>query len=247
MGYRLPSPRSLKTKHVKALLNSWKERGLSTGTIKNYTADLRWWAEKIDKYHLIPSRNLDLNIPNRSYVSPNKAQVLKPEAFERIKDPHLRHSVMLQQVFGLRREECMKFRPSYADQGHHIRLKGSWTKGGRPRCIPITTPEQRVVLDKVRKLVGTGSLIPAEKQYKQQLSYYDSITHRLGFRNLHGLRHGYAQNRYETLTGWKCPKAGGPTKSELSEAQYAVDQIVRLKISRELGHNRIEITRTYLG
>jgi hypothetical protein len=41
-------------------------------------------------------------------------------------------------------------------------LKGSWTKGGRPRTVPITTPEQRAVLDAAHRLAGSGSLIPAQ-------------------------------------------------------------------------------------
>ena len=64
---------------------------------------------------------------------------------------------------GLRREEATKFQPRYADRRDHLRIKGSWTKGGRERVIPITTPEQRATLDKAHKLVGEGSLIPAEK------------------------------------------------------------------------------------
>ena len=40
-------------------------------------------------------------------------------------------SLELQRAFGLRREEAMKFQPSYADQKDHITLKASWTKGGR--------------------------------------------------------------------------------------------------------------------
>ena len=246
-GYRLPSPKSLKSKHVNTLLNAWQQRGLSNGTVKNYMAHLRWWAEKVDKYRLMPQSNRELSIPDRDYTPLNKAQYLSNKDFERIKNDYLRHSVMLQQAFGLRSEESMKFRPAYADQGHFIRLKGSWTKGGRPRRIPITRPEQREVLDSVRRLVRSGSLIPTHKQYKHQLWLYRRTTVRLGFRNLHGLRHGYAQLRYKTLTGWACPLAGGPTRREMTKAQHEVDRSVRLKISQELGHNRIEITKTYLG
>ena len=247
LGYRLPSPKSLKPKHVHALINAWKQRGLSAGTIKNYTAHVRWWAEKVEKYNLLPASNRDLHVPDRDYLPVNKAQYLPRHDLNRIEDDFLRHSVMLQQTFGLRREESMKFRPSYADCGQHIRLKGSWTKGGRPRRIPVTKPEQRELLDAVKRLAGSGSLIPADKQYKNQMEKYQSTTYRLGLRNLHGLRHGYAQERYKTLTGWPCPLAGGPTRREMTTSELAVDQSARLKISQELGHNRIEITKTYLG
>ena len=76
-------------------------------------------------------------------------------------------SLQLQATFGLRREEAIKFQPSYADRGDYIALKGSWTKGGRERIVPITTAEQRDVLA-AHRLAGTGSLIPADKTYIQQ-------------------------------------------------------------------------------
>ncbi|MFX6760004.1 integrase domain-containing protein, partial [Acinetobacter baumannii] len=63
-----------------------------------------------------------------------------------VTDAHVRMSLKLQAVFGLRRDEAIKFQPSYADRGDHLALKGSWTKGGRERTVPITTPEQREVL-----------------------------------------------------------------------------------------------------
>ena len=31
----------------------------------------------------------------------------------------------------------MKFVPSYANQGDHIRFKASWTKGSKPPATPI--------------------------------------------------------------------------------------------------------------
>ncbi len=210
-------------------------------------ADIRWWAEKIGKTHIVHPSNEHCGFPSRDHTPKDKAQHLDEDAFLRIKDEYVRRSVRLQQAFGLRREESIKFRPSYADQKTHIQLKGSWTKGGRPREIPITELSQRELLDEVHDFVGSGSLIPSESLYKHQLVRYDHCVNRAGLRNLHGLRHGYAQRRYLTLTGWFPPSAGGLKFSELTESQQAIDQEVRLKISRELGHNRIEITRVYCG
>jgi hypothetical protein len=64
---------------------------------------------------------------------------------------------------------------------------------------------------------------------------------------LHGLRHAYAQRRYEELTGWKAPVAGGPAAKSLNEEQRALDRGARETISRELGHDREQITAVYLG
>ena len=79
-------------------------------------------------------------------------------------------SLELQRAFGLRREEAMKFQPSYADQKNHVRLKASWTKGGKPRSIPVRTDAQREVLDRARSLAGFGSLIPPHRSYVMEWS-----------------------------------------------------------------------------
>jgi len=44
---------------------------------------------------------------------------------------------------------------------------------------------------------------------------------------MHGLRHAYAQNRYEKLTGWKAPAAGGPDSKALNQAQRETDRQAR--------------------
>jgi hypothetical protein len=64
---------------------------------------------------------------------------------------------------------------------------------------------------------------------------------------MHGLRHAYAQARYEELTGWPAPLVGGPTRNELTREQRERDREVRLEISKEMGHGRIQIMVTYLG
>jgi hypothetical protein len=68
-----------------------------------------------------------------------------------------------------------------------------------------------------------------------------------GLSNMHGLRHRYAQMRYETLTGWRPPLAGGPSRALLTQAQRLIDAEARQIISQELGHERIEITAVYCG
>lgn len=153
----------------------------------------------------------------------------------------------LQQAFVLRREESIKFRPAYADQGNRIVLKGSWTKGGRERTVPITTSEQRAMLDQAHQLAGAGSLIPAHKTYIQQRHTYDGQCKAAGLSHMHGLRHRYAQIRYAALTGWKVPTAGGPPSQTLTPTQRSSDTRARRMISRELGHERVQITAVYLG
>ncbi len=141
----------------------------------------------------------------------------------------------------------LEARVQLGDRGDHIALKGSWTKGGRERTVPITTTEQRRVLDLAHQLAGAGSLIPAHKSYIGQRRTYDGQCKAAGLSNMHGLRHRYAQDRYEALTGWKAPAAGGPSARTLTPAQRALDAQARQAISRELGHKRTQITAVYLG
>lgn len=246
-GFRQMRASSLKGKHVEALLQRWKAEALSAGTLKNRMAYLRWWAEKVGKAGILPTDNTKLGIPERRYVTnENKAKELG-DRLDRITDPHVRMSLRLQAAFGLRREESIKFQPRYADRSDHIAIKGSWAKGGRDRKVPITTPEQRTVLYEAHRLVGLGSLIPANKTYIQQRHVYDGQCKAAGLSNMHGLRHQYAQMRYEVLTGWRAPAAGGQQQEMLSANQQLQDLQARQRISRELGHERTSITAIYLG
>ncbi|WMS89291.1 phage integrase N-terminal domain-containing protein [Pleionea litopenaei] len=248
LGFRNMQAKSLKEKHVDALVKKWQADGLSAGTMKNRMSTLRWWAEKIGKRNIVARDNSHYGIDDRQYVSQeSKAQKLENETLGKIKDPYLKMSLELQREFGLRREESMKFQPSYADQGDFIRLKASWTKGGRERVVPITSESQRTALDKAHKIAGRGSLIPPNKKYIQQLRLYEKHTSEVGLSKLHGLRHEYAQRRYCELTGWKAPVAGGPSSKQLTAEQKQLDRSVRLQISEELGHSREQITTVYLG
>jgi len=83
----------------------------------------------------------------------------------------LKIGVRLQQEFGLRREEAAKFVPGKAVKEDHIELKASWTKGGRPRTVPITTVGQRELLKEIATLKQNASLIPAKMDYKAYLSH----------------------------------------------------------------------------
>ena len=248
LGYRHMSLHSLKPKHIEALVRKWLDEGKSPGRIKNCMSCLRWWAQKINRASVIARSNRHYGIPDRTYVTNNsKAVIVDDESLANIRDDYIRMSIELQRAFGLRREESIKFIPRYADLGDRIRLKPSWTKGGRPREIPLLTKEQREVLDRAHQLAGNGSLIPANKKYVSQLHLYDKQVRKVGLSKLHGLRHAYAQKRYLELTGWPSPAVGGPTAAELGPTQRKLDREARLTVSAELGHAREVITVVYLG
>lgn len=255
LGYRHMRAVSLKPKHVEALVRVWQEgdrqRGwaaVSAATVKNRMSVMRWWASKVNKTNVVAESNEAYGIKKRTTaVNVNKAVALDDGALAAVKDERIRMSLELQREFGLRREEAIKFCPRLADQVDRLVLKDTWTKGGKAREVPIRRESQRAVLVRAHKLVGRGSLIPSDAKYVQQMRLYERETARVGLSKMHGLRHAYAQERYAELTGWKAPAAGGLTRAELSAEQRDADRLARRVISRELGHERPNISAAYLG
>lgn len=238
--------KNIGARHVDALLHRWQQEGLSTGTIKNRMAHLRWVSEKIGKNGLISQNNDTLGINARKYVSNRDlSSQLDLERLKLVCDERLQVSFQLQQLFGLRREECMKLQPNVADRGDVLHLDK--TKGNRPRDIPVRTPEQRALLDRAKLLAGGGSLIPPDLKYVEQLNRYKTACIRMGLNKAHGLRHGYAQQRYLELTGRQCAACGGLERREMSLDMRQTDREARQLITEELGHTRDEITSVYLG
>jgi hypothetical protein len=248
LGYRQMQARSLKPKHIVALTKLWEGQGLSIGTRKNRLATLRWWAAKVNKQNVVARDNDQYGLARRQYVT-NASRVtsVSDEQLASINDTYTQLSIRLQQAFGLRREEAIKFQPNYAIKDDHLQLKSSWCKGGRARIVPVTNDEQRDLLIEVRAFAKGGSLIPPELKYVQQLRRYEGQTRRAGLRKLHGLRHGYAQRRFQELTGFACPAQGGPISKDLTPDQRALNEKARAMISTELGHTRENITAVYLG
>lgn len=247
--YKLRHIHGLKRKHVIYLNEQWKQRKISVATIKNRNAHLRWLCEKIHKPSLVPS-NTQLNTGKRRYMNNqiNKAIDLTQLDLTQISHPHILVHIHLQYHFGLRREESIKFKPYQADKGDYIELQPSWCKGGRGRQVPVLTEAARYWLAQAKKLVtdSNDSLIPLGKTYIEHRELYDKQVQRAGIKHAHGFRHAFAQAQYKRLTGWECPKRGGPTSKQLTPEQKRQDKIARAKISAYLGHCRLQITTVYL-
>ena len=248
LGFRGLRACNLKPKHVNALVDQWMFEGLDAGTIKNRMACLRWLAEKIGRPWIVAEGNDSYGISRRE-ASARESKALRPEneVLDQIQDIRVQVSVILQKEFGLRREEAMKVRPEWADRGDRLVLRRSWAKGGRPREIPIETAAQREALDMAKRIAGKGSLIPPESSYKEQMGRFQRETAKVGLGNSHGLRHAYAQDRYEEVADMKPPVAGGKTTRNMSQDEKERDTKARLQVSKELGHNRKDVASAYLG
>ncbi len=247
LGYGLRHINGLKEKHITAVLQSWKENKIKNATLKNRMAVLRFLCQHINKPTLMKS-NETMGIGKRNYIPTTNKAIHHPD-FSKITNPYIYVSLQLQRVFGLRREEAIKIKPHMADKGQHLELSPSWCKGGRGRLIPIQTEEQRYWLEQAKKQAGKfgHSLIPENKKYINQRDIYDKQVQRAGLKNLHGLRHAYAQTRYKELTGWEAPINGGPSARQLTPEQKRIDHEVRMILSTYLGHDRKSIISNYCG
>lgn len=255
LGYKVGHIKGLQAKHIYVLVDHWISQGKNMATIKNYMAKLRNTAALLNNPKLMKPDNAAYNIEKRSYKSViNKA--IHHIDLSKCTDPYIKLSLEGQALFGLRREESMKFTLSEAHHGDMLNIMPSWTKGGMGRTLTITTDAQREWLGKIAQLVQPGdSLIPNNRSYKQHLSHYQAQAKLMGVSKLHGLRHAYAQRRYRELTrlfdpnkkGFICPIDGGKTYKKMSPMEKLIDQRSRQIISIELGHSRINITRIYCG
>ncbi|MFN7098308.1 MAG: phage integrase N-terminal domain-containing protein [Gammaproteobacteria bacterium] len=253
-GIQLSHIRHLKERHIQTLTRLWQSQSLKPATIKNRLSQLRYVCRNIGKSNIMPADNDQLGIAKRTYLPERNKAIYNFDA-SRFTVPYIKLSVQLQQHFGLRREESMKFIASKADKGTHIELQASWTKGGIARMVPITTQKQRDLLDQIKSSIPMGhSLIPKDKSYRQQEHTYVAQVRAAGYRNLHGLRHAYAQQRYKMLTnelsngkGWESPINNGLQSGNMTSMQRGIDYQTRMKISEELGHSRLAILKIYLN
>ena len=252
LGYRhLESVHELRGRHVEALVRLWFDQGLNPGTIKNKLSYLRWLLRKVNRQSVMKPRNDDYLVPRRAYVATkatDKAQELDMDKLTRIENPYVAWSLKLMAAFGLRRKEAIKFKVAYAYQpgASEIRLKGSWTKGGRERRIPIETPAQRALLEEVASFAGKGSLIPAELTYIEQVRRFDHWVKKVGLHHMHGLRHEYAQRQYEALSGLTAPVKLGDLP-EWTDDERERDLQARKALSPRLGHGRTDVMGAYIG
>jgi site-specific recombinase XerC len=249
-GWQQMHAGDIKGRHVDFLLQHWQASGVSDRTIRNRLSVLRWWCEKVGRAGVMPASNASYQLAPRQYVAKvSKARELPREPLAQVQDTYVRMSLELQEQFGLRREESIKIKPWQADEGAYLRLQASWTKGGRPRRIPILTEAQRDVLDRAKALVKlqAAALIRGYERYATQLNRYTYWCRQAGLNKLHGLRHAYAQRRFLELAGFPCPACGGPSTHALTPEQREADEDARMLLTEEMGHQRTSITAAYLG
>ena len=167
----------------------------------------------------------------------------------------------LQRALGLRFAESAKIDAARAlkqAENHGAVTVRDGTKGGRPRTVPITRPEQLAALRAAAEIQGRDrSMIPADQRYTQ---FRNEAYKQIQSTNIHfhGNRHHYAQERYQAIVGAPCPVVARVPHDEhhaylsralgiTTSAARELDHAARMQVSSELGHGRIDVTNSYLG
>lgn len=266
LGYKLDDPRNLKLKHIEVLCRHWLKTGKKISTIQTELSILRNFCKWIGKSGMIKSlakivpdvdpatlKNVKLARESKSWTE-NGVDVA--EKIQEADDLDGRFGLMLRMslAFGLRRGEALQLQPKAADLGDMLALHK--TKNGRPRMIPIDTPEQRTVLEFVQskmrsKNVFLGWEVTTRGEratLEYSLGRYNRLMARIGVtRDLvgttgHGLRAQFAENA--ALIASLIPPTLGGTSGQLEREEL---NMKRARVSEQLGHSRISITGAYYG
>ncbi|EPR37098.1 putative Integrase catalytic domain [Desulfovibrio sp. X2] len=273
LGYGVQKWTNLTNRHVADAVQYWQDQDLSPGTIKNYVAGVRSVCRAYGN-DTIHQDNGAFGMERRVYVS-NRDKSLARDVYAQAvatlrastAEDRQRMALMLefQRTFGMRVEESMKFNPIRDDEGERVHIHRG-TKGGRPRWCPLLTDEQRDLLERARNSgfysSPSATIIPKNHSERTWRNTVYGLAHDLGLTKaqsgatMHGLRHAYAHERYEGLTGFKPPVLFAVKDDYIAHAQAAAgdmwrerDQLARAVIREELGHSpdRADIDGQYLG
>lgn len=263
-------PYQLRNKHVALMVARWVKCGLSPGTIQLYLSHVRTLGGWIGKPGLVLSPERYVNDPKlvrRNYAAQeDKSWSAKglsaAEIIERVSryDPFVGAQLGLCHAYGARAKEAIMCRPHAAEADGKLLLIMEWdcdaylevkrgTKGGRLRYVPIDTPEKRAALERAKQIAQhtNDSLGRPGKTLKQNMRRYRFVMEKFGVTKNdlgvtgHGLRHEYANDRYQQVTGQPSPVRGGQTVNR------EIDRRARLSVAKELGHSRENISSAYCG
>ena len=137
--------------------------------------------------------------------------------------------------------------PDVGGSGDVLRLKDSWTKGGKYRETLIPYQMQKdAACRKQKAIIGNGSLIP-RMSYRDQLNRFRSAVRIGGIHPCMGCVTSTAGPSISISLGLR-PAAGGPIVKQLTPEQNCRSQRNDAKPSRSRWDiTSIQITAVYLG
>ena len=131
---------------------------------------------------------------------------------------------------------------------HYLMLERG-AKGGRPRWVPIDTPEKERIVAMLRLAVNHpgAHLSDPGRSLKENRRRFRYVLNRFGVTKAglgitaYGLRHAFAHREYEAIAGVPAPvkQAQGPAAAD--------DAAARGEVARQLGHSRTRVAGAYVG
>lgn len=166
----------------------------------------------------------------------------------------------LELYFGLRVKEALSFRPREAERREGIAINLG-TKGGLGRFVPfmkdpVKQAKQRDVLERARAWADEHNnkgemgyprltMEEARTKYYHVLRKYGINKKAMGVAS-HGLRHQFAADMFEDITGHCPPAEGEESPAWFKQNRELVDHAYK-KVSEALGHWRKDISTAYLS
>jgi len=238
---------------------SLRTSGLSAATAQNYLSAVNVIMSEARGDNILRLTGRSAKLKKRS----NIAKEYKGDTETSLFSQNTEILYELTRTLGLRFEEAAKLHIDKAlnevlVQGFlHVSLG---TKGGQSRKVPASN-EALYALKKASSVVkdqGSKSLIPIDQMYKS----FQSAAYKEG--KFHGGRHEYANNRYAELMGERGIQTLSPVLTDIHGTEKWLDHLVkisifnldevtnidrdvRLKVSEELGHHRIDVVSSYIG
>lgn len=252
------------------------ELGHGASTIKNKLTDIRKFCDLIGKQGAIPKRaeldealaqkGIDPDTLKRNQVTHwsktwSSAGVNSMEVIARVEqeNPHEALLFELENCFGLRVNEALSFRPLESERVNGV-MVNLGTKGGKGRFVPFLQDEakaarQRDVLERAKAWAQKHpkgemgyermSIEDARTKYYHELRKYGVNKKQMGVSS-HGLRHEFAADYFEDMTGHRPPAEGQEPSAWFKENRALVEHAYK-KVSEALGHWRKDISTAYLG
>lgn len=256
-GYKLVTPFSIDDKHIQYLVTDWEERGHLASTMTNKFTILRTFMGWMSLEHRMGELKARLKDPQKA-VRKTATETDKTwdgkdgdVNYEELKEnsPLEFLYLALMKEFGLRMQEAIMLNPTRIENGHIVIEHGA--KGGRKRTCPIETDSQEDILNIAQRMASLlsndnrltkkgKSLRAVKSRFYRQCNKY-GISKKNGIVP-HGLRHGYANSLYASISDDLSPIKGG-TYDKHNEKHVLAKQIV----SRNLGHNRTQVSDAYIG
>jgi len=266
LGFKVANILSFNQKHLIALIALWAKEKQEPGTIAERRSVLSVFTKVIGKGGMVPSvKDFDKlgfssSIAKRTTVALEDKSWANEQYTEASKAAHLLdyrygHIVDVMRFFGLRGKEGYMLEPHLADRGTHLRLTQG-TKNGRPRDVPIDTPEKRQLIDRCKAAVPdiTDSISGKFRGLKDTVKWYLEKNNQIGAtlagnigKQPHGLRHTFAQEELMKRGVPVAVKGAAGIPVDAPTLDRAGVKAARMEVAEAMGHSRISVTGAYAG